>query len=402
VLVTEVSFGEKKVLEESGVYLTGTYDLSSWERKEARLMDVKLKELKATGAVRSDCRATIATEGKGFNQTGRSVEGPDDWEEVEKLVKSFIDGGRKQVRVLLAVRYALPASEEDGDTDADSVLSGEEEHPTNPGPAPKKKRRTATEVEKEKARREQAKEKNYVTELMTRWRCAEPRCAEYGKGENQRVVPSRAILTYVSGACLRLPGETQCRPMPAQLLGQWNEILRKGRGTVDVFPIDQLKLPPMRGGSKAKQQEPATPQAMPGAPNFFFGLPGLQQAAVPGMLSPYAPSHPYYPRAVPSSPILTRDTLRESSPIRPTAEESPDELLDAYFKWYLRRNCGGEESTSERALRVKDALTALKDAFWDLEGVKGMKMDGWEQLGVPSGIGAGLSRDVRAFMRSRR
>jgi hypothetical protein len=123
VLVTEVSFGEKKVLEESGVYLTGTYDLSSWERKEARLMDVKLKELKATGAVRSDCRATIATEGKGFNQTGRSVEGPDDWEEVEKLVKSFIDGGRKQVRVLLAVRYALPASEEDGDTDADSVLT---------------------------------------------------------------------------------------------------------------------------------------------------------------------------------------------------------------------------------------------------------------------------------------
>ncbi|KAA8896544.1 hypothetical protein FN846DRAFT_921642 [Sphaerosporella brunnea] len=278
VLVTEVSFGGKRVLEESGVYLTGTYDFSSWEQKEARLMAVKLKELKATGAVRAD---------------------------------------------------------------------GEEEHPTVPGPAPKKKRRTATEVEKEKARQEQAKEKNY-------------------------------------------------------LLGQWNEILRKGRGTVDVFPVDQLKLPPMRGCSKLKQQEPATPQAMPSAPNFFFGLPGLQHAAAPDIMSPYAPSYPYPPRPVPSSPIPTHNTYRESSPIRPTAEESAEELLDAYFKWYLRRNCGGEESTTQRALRVKDALTALKDAFWDLEGVKGMKTEGWEQLGVPLGIGASLAREVRLFKRSRK
>jgi hypothetical protein len=43
-------------------------------------------------------------------------------------------------------------------TDADSTISGEEEHPTAPAP-PKKKRRTATEVEKEKARREQVREK---------------------------------------------------------------------------------------------------------------------------------------------------------------------------------------------------------------------------------------------------
>jgi hypothetical protein len=175
--------------------------------------------------------------------------------------------------------------------------------------------------------------------------------------------------------------------MPAQLLGQWNEILRKGRGTVDVFPIDQLKLPPMRGGPKGKQQEPATPQAMPGAPNFFFGLPGLQQAVAPNMMSPYAPPYSYPPRPVPSSPIPTRDTVRESSPIRPTAEESPEDLLDAYFKWFLGRNCGGEESTSERALRVKDALTALKDAFWDLEGVKGMKIEGWEQWECPRALG---------------
>jgi hypothetical protein len=138
------------------------------------------------------------------------VEGSADWDEVEKLVKSFIDGGKKQVRVLLAVRYALPSlEEEEGDTDADSIISGEEEHPTAPAPAPKKKRRTATEVEKEKARREQAKEKNYVTDLMTRWRCAEPRCAEYGKGENQRASPrSLTKLPFRS-----LPSPARGKPM---------------------------------------------------------------------------------------------------------------------------------------------------------------------------------------------
>jgi hypothetical protein len=73
VLATEVSFGRKKVLEESGVYLTGSYDFASWQEKEDRLMAVKLKELKATGAARVECRATVATEGKGFNQTTRSA-----------------------------------------------------------------------------------------------------------------------------------------------------------------------------------------------------------------------------------------------------------------------------------------------------------------------------------------
>ena len=59
---------------------------------------------------------------------------------------------------------------------------------------PVQTRRTATVVQLEKAKLAQAKEKNWIAELMERWRCTLPRCYLFGK------VPVRSfVITYATG-----------------------------------------------------------------------------------------------------------------------------------------------------------------------------------------------------------
>ena len=106
-------------------------------------------------------------------------------------------------------------------------MSGEEGHPTGtatsgtqksprkatplPGLPAKKIRRTATVVVVEKAKLAQAKEKNWIPELMERWRCTIPRCHLYRKG-----------------ACQIFPGESQRRSMNTAILGQWSGLIPRG------------------------------------------------------------------------------------------------------------------------------------------------------------------------------
>ena len=231
--------------------LESTFDYGKELQKQRAVVAVKLSEIKAPqSALRLESRAEVVAEGRG-NTAWRTIEEASDWLEVEKLVRGFAAMGRKQMRVSWTTTYGVPppSLEEGGSDDEDDELSGDEEHPTStgtrstrrspptptplPGPPAKKTRRTATVVEVEKARLAQAKEKNWIPELMERWRCTIPRCHLYGKG-----------------ACLIFPGESQCRSMNAAILGQWNDHIRRGEARVGCFPVDKMKIPPLKGGGE--------------------------------------------------------------------------------------------------------------------------------------------------------
>ena len=219
--------------------LESTFDYEKELQKQGAVVAVKLREIKAPqSTLRLESRAEVVAEGRG-NTAGRTIEEASDWLEVEKLVRGFAAMGRKQIRVSWTTTYSAPPPNtvEGGSDDEDDVLSGEEEHPTATGircttqqasPPAKKTRRTATVVEMEKAKLAQAKEKNWIPELMERWRCTLPRCHLFGKG-----------------ACLILPGESQCRTMNAAILGQWNDLIRRCEARVGCFPVDKMKIPPI-------------------------------------------------------------------------------------------------------------------------------------------------------------
>lgn len=115
-----------------------------------------------------------------------------------------------------------------------------------------KRRRTATEVERERMRREEAREKNWIREIINRWRCTNERCEFHKKG-----------------CCLVYPGENQCRPLGQTLLARWNERLSKGQGSVDQFPADAVGLPPL-GKKPGRSQVEAGSSAMSAMPPSMF------------------------------------------------------------------------------------------------------------------------------------
>lgn len=225
-------------------------------------------------------------------------------------------------------------------------------------------------IELEKAVEAQAREKSYITDLMGRWRCQSMKCPQFGKG-----------------ACLVLPGDPTCRLLNAQLLSQWEYHIKKGTASVEGFPINALKLPPLKGAGK---------------PNLPPALPSMQPQYAPPF--PATPQPIYIPYPHHSTPTTYRQAtrysspIRGSSPIRPGPEEDPDALLDSYFIWYVESNT----CTGDRKIKTEAAAVALKDAFEDLEGIRKMKEDGWKELNVPVGIGKGLSRDVKRFLSQRR
>ena len=59
------------------------------------------------------------------------MDGPEDWEEVEKIVRKFIDSKKKIVRVIFCVKYTgkgVGDISEGGETDENSIMSGELEN----------------------------------------------------------------------------------------------------------------------------------------------------------------------------------------------------------------------------------------------------------------------------------
>jgi hypothetical protein len=61
---------------------------------------------------------------------------------------------------------------------------------------------------------------------------------------------------FGKGACLIFPGESQCRSMNAAILGQWNDLIRRGEARVGCFPVDKMKIPPLKGGKKSYTGNP--------------------------------------------------------------------------------------------------------------------------------------------------
>ncbi|KAA8910059.1 hypothetical protein FN846DRAFT_888680 [Sphaerosporella brunnea] len=88
---------------------------------------------------------------------------------------------------------------------------------------------------------------------------------------------------------------------------------------------------------------------------------------------------------------------RGSSPVRVMEDEAPDDLVDEYIEWFINRR-GGKEA---RVAAIKKAGGVLAEQFFDLLAIYKLKGDEWERLGVPVGIGLGLSRDVKIFLSSR-
>ena len=137
-LTVEVSFNDIKLIEESGIHTAtpekSSYDFQAAQEKEIKVVYNHLEKLQGEGQKldleRTIARATVTAEGKGFC-AGRSVDGPEDWEEVEKIVRKFIDSKKKIVRVLFMVKYTgkgIGDISEGGDTDENSILSDELEN----------------------------------------------------------------------------------------------------------------------------------------------------------------------------------------------------------------------------------------------------------------------------------
>lgn len=105
-----VTFGKYKVLEESSMHIANpgrhTFDYKQFASQEAKVTsDFAMR--KQMGMERIEGRATILAEGKGF-LVSRSVDGPDDWEEVEKIVRSWAEL-KRNCRVTVTVSYCLIA-----------------------------------------------------------------------------------------------------------------------------------------------------------------------------------------------------------------------------------------------------------------------------------------------------
>ncbi|KAF8248250.1 hypothetical protein K440DRAFT_261369 [Wilcoxina mikolae CBS 423.85] len=154
---------------------SSTFDYDTAIGKERVLAALELKKLKVPlSTICLESKAEVIAEGKGYSAK-RSVEGDEDWIEVENIVHSFVEMGRKQLRVLWITIYGIPSCDEDDAIDKDDILSGEEEYPTvteSTMQLPQYRQcRTATVLEKEKAHLQQASEKNCAPDLMARWRC---------------------------------------------------------------------------------------------------------------------------------------------------------------------------------------------------------------------------------------
>ena len=148
-LLIRVTCGDKNIVEESSMEclqeLESTFDYGKELQKQRAVAAVKLREIEAPqSALRLESRAEVVAEGRG-NTAWRTIEDASDWLEVEKLVRGFATMGRKQIRVSWTTTYGVPPpSLEEGGSDKDDELSGDEEHPTQVGTGTNSTRRSPT------------------------------------------------------------------------------------------------------------------------------------------------------------------------------------------------------------------------------------------------------------------
>ena len=112
------------------------------------------------------------------------------------------------------------------------------------------------------------------------------------------------------GAYLIFPGESQCRSMNAAILGQWNDHIRRGEARVGCFPVDKMKIPPLKGGEKEATPGPATPlTGLAHTLSIFFGYPPnfLPSGSIAPSQSPLEHQTPSTPApTIPKSPLASR------------------------------------------------------------------------------------------------
>ncbi|KAI5791229.1 hypothetical protein EDC01DRAFT_630740 [Geopyxis carbonaria] len=335
-------------------------------------------------------QATVVLEGKGQISTARTVREATDWIEVEKIIHYYITSKRKISQVTLHAKYEETVEVQGNETDEDSPNTEDDQPkvqvlplsassavaasstPQIPGipsiPNVPRKRKTVTEQERAKALAAQATGENHVIALHQRWRCQNPRCSNNG-----------------FGSCLVLPGEQgQCRKLNAQQLGPWNEAIIKGKATIEDYPISILKLPPLdveRTGKNKHFQQQNSPY---GPASIIVQTPSY-----------YPPPYGSFPQTHPPTPSAAACA---SSPINCSPSEDPDMLLQIFLLWYAENRTANQK----RRDAVMDASRKLEAAFEDLQGVHKMTDEGWERLGVPSGIGKALSREAKKWATQRK
>lgn len=201
------------------------------------------------------------------------------------------------------------------------------------------------------------------------------------------------------------------------------------------YPISKLKLPPLCGSRNHPSSTTSVPSLMhpvsapaPGAfqnqfqvpsnlfigypnyPGFYSGPPSVLNSSspFPTSVNPATGNSPTLPIshptnvAEPSLPasgpsVFNKNSPRQcSSPLPIPTEADPDELLSSYIDWFIKNHSGGDR----RVAQVHEAYKVLQKEFEDLEGVRKMKTEEWQNMDIPIGIGKALSRYVKSFLTS--
>ena len=123
------------------------------------------------------------------------------------------------------------------------------------------------------------------------------------------------------------------------------------------FPVDKMKIPPLKGGGGEATPRPVTPLAgLTHTPNIFFGYPLkflLSSSTAPSQTPPeyQTPSTPT--PTIPKFPLASQLCQLPSSPAIGIPGMDQDELLDGFFEWYIQKYGGATGGT--RLEKIKEA-----------------------------------------------
>jgi len=171
------------------------------------------------------------------------------------------------------------------------------------------------------------------------------------------------------------------------MLGDWDDDIKKGQATLHAWALGR-KLPPTREEKlETSRERKALFQQIQSSPT------PAQPTIIFGGMPPYSLPPPPAQHPLSIAPEMDCTAQRGSSPVRASADDTPEGLLDEYFRWFLEHHGGGENRRS----KIAEALEAVKNTYEDLEGVRKMREEGWKELGVPVGLGKSLSREVKRF-----
>ena len=222
--------------------------------------------------------------------------------------------------------------------------------------------------------REEARESNFIAELIKRWKCDTKTCKNFDHN------------------CLILPGQKH-HALSSNDFITWNKALQKGHATLDLPPLN------VRGSPIAVRKSPVAITHQNTAVPFNMAFPQSPYPFMPQYPPgyPYGPPHPPYtpppvaqPIAPPAPSLTPRKTLR-SSPIDLTSDELRN--VSAYMDWVIKNN-------PMEAEVFKETKAILVTAHADLGIVKALTTTDCVELDIPWGLGRRLKRDIGSYLDS--